>query len=732
MNYNTTITDNIRSSSYGNRSYVRPIHAMIVEQGLEDKVAESMIDTLAFTLDNQVPLTAVCRKMANRVYRIVGMEGDKPANETIRIGGDILNWAASSKLVWPKMRQVLTKKGLKEQYHLDFDQDFQEFLKHRLPELRLDNGVTPWVSPVLTVGDTKLDIVKSARRHNLLSDYRYSSMPLVYRALNRLNSTEWLINREMLQILQQGTVRASLVPSKINSREYEKVIKHLSAQDRVAKFVYEQRFEQLVNEGTDVEVAGEKAAKSALRYLDKKADENPDEVKANKEIISKWSKRYDFDRCMAIAEFYQDSTLNFIYNCDSRGRVYALQQRLNPQGSDFAKSLLMFANPKPISNYDFCITLANHAGQDKESYDDRIAWVAKHTDAILAVGSDPWSTESMNWMVANKIDREKKSKFQFIAACVEFKRYTDHILAGLPEEEFLCRIPVAYDATNSGLQILSALARDETIAPLVNITQTPKPGDVYQYVGNYLANDCPVESLKVYPAGHKVWRKICKRNVMTKCYAATRIGMGDQHKEDHSEYGTPETDKLTVKECRDLGAKVFDLCIEALPAASKLMKKIQNSVADTDETTVKWRLPSGFLAFQHKELEDKEGKQVKITLGEDTIQLRYYIPTDKPHRGKHQLAMAPDLVHSLDAWLLIEIVNEMPIDSNLAFVHDQFGSDSWHGGDLQDVAKICYKLITSRTVLADLLEQIAKKPVELDPAGSWDPSELDGADYLVC
>ena len=218
---------------------------------------------------------------------------------------------------------------------------------------------------------------------------------------------------------------------------------------------------------------------------------------------------------------------------------------------------------------------------------------------------------------------------------------------------------------------------------------------------------------------------------MTKSYAATRNGMGDQQWEDRKTYGKDETDNLTVKECRELGHTVYDVCETKLLRASELMNCMKDAVTHTTKSTVSWKLPNGFTAFQVKDKSKKDKVNVRIG-DEDRIQLVFYTFTDIPHIVKHKFAIAPDIVHSFDAWLLISIVNDMPVGANLAFVHDQFGSDSIHGGDIQDVAKTNYKHVCSRTVLSLVLEQVAGKEVELPESGTWDIKEVEEADYIVC
>ena len=733
---NENVINVMKKAKYGNRSYTKQVLAQILEQGREDEIADIIIECICQGISNSLPLTSVCRKTANRIYRAMDIEAEQEDRITIRLGADAIDWAAQAGLVEADKFSTGEADGQEQYFLMPTCEELVNYIKSQeLPSLKADNGETPWTGPVLRVGEYKLDIVKSARRYGLLSNYRQSKMPDVYSALNKLHSTEWIINKLMLNVLSEavGCTQNHLryIPQEITELERRSSLAVINNSERTALWISEIKFKQLMELGYDEGAAEGISNRDACEWKMKKQFDHL-------EVISTWSKRMDLERCLRLATNYGDSILNFIYNCDSRGRVYAVQHGLNPQGADFAKALLQFANPKQISTYDFKITLANHAGEDKLSYDDRIQWVDTNADALYLLGSDFWNNDAQAFFLQlndkGEIKgpaKEKKSRWQFIAACMEFARLVDYVEAHGTDEGFLCVIPVAYDATNSGLQILSALGRDEVIAPLVNITATEKPGDVYQYIGDYVAKAHSIPSLEAFSAGEKVWRKICKRNVMTKSYAATRTGMGDQQWEDRKEHGNDAVANLTVKECRDLGALVYDTCSSRLLRASDLMETMKKAVKTVTKSTVQWSLPSGFTAFQVKDKSKKTDARVRIG-SNDNIRLVFYTFTDVPNKIKHANAIAPDIVHSFDAWLLMSIVNSMPTTSNLAFVHDQFGSDSIHGADIQDIARVCYEIICSRTVLETVLWEVAGEPVELPEAGNWDLKEVRNAEYIVC
>ena len=139
---------------------------------------------VAFGISNAIPLTSICRKIASRIYRLMEIETEKNDRMTIRLGADAIDWMVKAGLVEAAAFNVIDNGGESQYYLMPTNDDFVEYVKsHSTGSLKANNGYTPWEAPVLTVGDYKLDIVKSARRFNMLSKYRYSEMPEVYSCL---------------------------------------------------------------------------------------------------------------------------------------------------------------------------------------------------------------------------------------------------------------------------------------------------------------------------------------------------------------------------------------------------------------------------------------------------------------------------------------------------------------------------------------------------------------------
>lgn len=747
MSYLTKLSLEIASDldqlKLANKSSSRQYVILLQTNGLTVEAAEASIQHILLGGREGCGLSTVSTRIGRAVSNLLDIE--IPDNRSlVRLGGVMLDVLAKRNLIKAELQETISKSGEKKSvWMIKFtNTEFRNSAADRDDaKCYANQGYKEWTHPTTYFNDAKLDIVMKARKCNILHKFRKDQMPTVYDALNKLGRTEWVINQDMFELLSNN-IDNPIAPKKHTDDELSSVKKKLSKINRSALFVHELIFDNLVVKGASDVDANNYASYRVNEYVQEKHDEYKRDttVDLDKEIKA-WSRRRDYEATLRLAESVQHDTLNFLYRCDSRGRIYVFNSHyLNPQNSDVAKSLLSFANPKPVSVYDLAVTIANHGGVDKESYGDRTKWVDDNQDYILEVGSNPFGELSVNWLIETGIAADKKARFQFIAACMEWVKLNDWIDAGNNPDEFLCSVPVAYDSTNSGLQILSIIGRDEYIAPYVNICPTEKPGDVYQLIGQAVAAKEPSPTLKEhFPLGDKSWRKIVKRNVMTKSYDARRFGMGMQQIADRPE-SNPEKNSAAVeawanldrKECVKVGACVYDTCSEYLQRGHELMEACKQAASLNDNPLITWRLPSGFTAFQYKELQD-EDSPIQMKVGEVKTQVRIYKPTGKGNKRKHSSAIAPDMVHSIDAWLLTMVVNGLPADANLAFVHDAFGSDSIYGGSVGDVARDAYYTISDREIFALLLKQVADgQDVELPEAGSFNPSRILEADYIVC
>jgi len=119
---------------------------------------------------------------------------------------------------------------------------------------------------------------------------------------------------------------------------------------------------------------------------------------------------------LSLAErLFDEPRFYFPYQLDHRGRAYPVPQLVNPQSDDIGRSLLEFAEGKPLGErgaYWLAILMANsYWKKNKVSFDDRLAWVNRHEPEIIAFANDPLRVHRF-WNEADK-------PWTFLAACQE-------------------------------------------------------------------------------------------------------------------------------------------------------------------------------------------------------------------------------------------------------------------------------------------------------------------------
>jgi DNA-directed RNA polymerase len=202
---------------------------------------------------------------------------------------------------------------------------------------------------------------------------------------------------------------------------------------------------------------------------------------------------------MEAAKLFKDKDEFFIpWSFDYRGRAYPIPAFLTPQDTDFGKSLLKFSNESfmtPDAEDWLAFQVATTYGLDKAPMHERMQWVQENDAIITAVAEDPIGNISI-WEAADE-------PWQFLAACDEYY----HCVISCDRN--YTSLPVATDATCSGLQILAGLCRDARTASLVNVLPGDRPQDAYRVVAETALPNVP-DSVKPY-----MDRKTVKRVVMT-------------------------------------------------------------------------------------------------------------------------------------------------------------------------------------------------------------------------
>lgn len=437
-------------------------------------------------------------------------------------------------------------------------------------------------------------------------------------------------------------------------------------------------------------------------------------------------------------KFSEYEKFYFPHDLDSRGRAYPKPAFLNPQGPDYVKGLLEFANAKPLGTPEAAAWLAVHVancwGEDKLALNDRIKWTESNSEMLCEIADNP--LDDLRWTQAD-------SPFQFLQACQSWKLYETQGL----DAEVHC--PIAVDATCSGLQHYSAMLLDPVGGRAVNLLDLPDRQDVYQDVAN--------ETLKLVKGDiggdfnnlAQAWiefgidRKITKRSVMVVPYAATYISCVEYTREAVKEKLAKGTELPWVGDENEFihyGAKKIWKAIEnTVVAASEAMRWISKAASTyarvSGQTRLVWGTPSGMVVW-HRKPALKEWRMNTVLDG-SRVQMQAQREQIGLDPSKMSTSTPPSFVHSMDAahmCLAIDAAYHAGL-KDFGVVHDSFAT---HAADMevfsQCIRDTFHEMYTSQDILGGLREQLQEhleEPLdELPVKGDLDLDEVRTSQFF--
>ena len=521
----------------------------------------------------------------------------------------------------------------------------------------------------------RLPFIK-VRNRNFIEEIsnKTHEMKVVYDSVNKLQSTAWTINKATYQVLDYCWNNNTAMGKLPNRDDLPLPPKPFDIADNIEARVNWKR-------------------KSAKVY----------EYNAKLK-----SKRLQIQKVMEIANKYQnEDTMYFPKNCDFRGRIYDIPMFLNPSANDVAKSLLVFANGKPIGTDENLHWLAIHGanlfGNDKVSLEERVTFIDKHTEEICAVGKDPLNCDF--WQKAD-------SPWQFLTFCFEFYEF---VKSGY-SSDFITRLPVSIDHTNSGVQHFSAMLRDEVGGASVNLVPTEKPADIYQDVADLVLKKLEIDT-SVFA---KQWldfginRKTTKRATMVKPYSGTRQSCREyieEHIIERHEDGEthPWGDDL-FKASNFLSKYVYESINETVIKADECMKWLQQvaKLVASENLPVIWTTPSNFPVFMS--YYDMESRRVKTKIGDSTVKLTVNTETKKISSRRVSSSISPNFIHSLDSSMLqlaVVLADKRGIES-ISTVHDCFGVLCCDAIEMNKCIREAFVNMYEKPVLENFRDEIAK------------------------
>ena len=548
-----------------------------------------------------------------------------------------------------------------------------------------------------------------AKSRQLVKAYGQQDLSRMFAVVNKVQSTPWAVNKPVLAVLEQL--------AKVNSR-----VGGLPP--------------------TSLEVEIPSPPWGPVENLEYWKERHPEEFQEYKKVsyeayndfYRNTSNRIALHFKLAMARKFADDTFWFPYTVDFRGRLYPMVNFLHPQGDDTSRALLRFADGRKLTDRGLWwlkVHLANTFGEDKSSFEDRVAWTEEHHEDIMRSSRMPY--DYTWWEEADK-------PYSFLAACFEY----GDLLSGVRDETYL---PIQMDGSCNGLQHLSAMLRDERGGSSVNLTPGDKPSDIYSEVAseslNIMHEHLEDPELREYACFWipKMNRKLTKRNTMTLPYGVSKYGMVDQLLDETKNQVLPDGSKYygdinPYKYCDYLGSVNWEATGRVIKAARVLMDWFRDVAEVVVEAghDVGWSTPTGFKVLpMYRKLETKRiytfsGKmRVAFSVGERGSQ--------RDGRKVRQ-SLSPNIIHSFDAAHLCMVVEELA-DAGLtsfSLIHDSYGVHAPDVDLLHEKLRSTFVKIYDKDVLQQFKKEVEDAvDVELPEVpeyGSLDVSQVLDSKYF--
>ena len=364
---------------------------------------------------------------------------------------------------------------------------------------------------------------------------------------------------------------------------------------------------------------------------------------------------------------YKDKEFSFVWQFDKRGRIYCKGYDINAQGSSYRKACLQFAKQEVVTErgmFWLKVDIANHYGLDKLSFDERVAWVDKNEQILESLCDQ--AEEPLLYNEAVKAYRAS-----------EAGEAIGHI--------------VRLDATASGAQIMSVLARDEIGMKNLNVLGD-KRADLYTDIAKLMYENTKDSDIwREFNGDFAKIRKVVKKAIMTSYY--------------NSEAKPKE---LFGEDTAELKA-FYNALDEVTPGARKI-QRIINDAWDKSKDSNVWTLPDGHTAYcpVTKVLESR------LEIPEISAKIVYTHTVQRANDAEKR-SLCPNVIHSLDGWICRQVIKVLDSQGiEVSPIHDSFGVHPNYCDELRKAYKGAIGRLYRENILEDILSEITDKELELD------------------
>ncbi|QGH73773.1 DNA directed RNA polymerase [Vibrio phage vB_VhaP_VH-5] len=414
-----------------------------------------------------------------------------------------------------------------------------------------------------------------------------------------------------------------------------------------------------------------------------------------------------------LVKYQDEEALYFPTFIDWRGRLY-FRSSLHPQTSDAIKGCLEFAEGKRLGVdglFWLKVHVANCCGYDKHDPTIKAQYVDDNWLIIQDFINNPLEVDAP----------DPDTAFTLLQAGLALQEALD-----LPDPtEYTCHVPVAMDASCSGLQHLSALTRDTTGAFYTNLVDngSDQKSDIYvrvAEVADELKSSLCTRKLKTeegtktihdsvlehYWKDKPISRKLAKSPVMTFVYGSTLITTIEGIALEMESAGMPdildEEGKLLYSRnalATPVGKALREGVVSTVPEAAKMMKYLQNIVRKHPEKCLRWLTPLGVPVVNWAE--GSVSKRIIIrSMGVSAI-------TFSTDTGEYNTRIAangivPNFVHSMDGTHLCMTL--LGFNGNILPIHDSLATHPSDVSTMHEVLRETFVELYSNLTIEKFLE----------------------------
>lgn len=403
-----------------------------------------------------------------------------------------------------------------------------------------------------------------------------------------------------------------------------------------------------------------------------------------------------------LARYQDEEKLYFPTFIDWRGRLY-FRSNLNPQSSDAVKGCIEFAEGKVLGEeglYWLKVHVANCCGYDKHDNDLKAKWTEENWSYIEDFINNPLDVDAP----------ESETAFTLLQAGLAL---ADALRLPDPTT-YVCHVPVAMDATCSGLQHLSALTRDPVGAYYTNLIDSgnDQKSDIYMRVAE-VADISKMDIIGGDAVLSNFWkdfditRSMAKKPVMTFVYGSTLLSTMDTLAMDLADMGIEPIKDSSGKILFSLNALATPVgkalrkgVADTVPESAKMMKFMQSVVRKHKDITMQWVTPVGVPVVNWA-----EGSMVKRlhihSMGVESITMM--VRDNQYNTRAASNGIVPNFVHSMDSAHLCKTINDF--SGSILPIHDSFAT---HPSDVAEMHKSLRSTFIDMYKQYDLVEDFMK------------------------